>query len=401
MNEEERAARVKNYLKQITGNDGLESLTDRDVSSFRGSRIEANPARLRLAKQGLEKTRLDKPLHPHETRALESIVLTSERPVIDVVDGDFVVNDPSWEYLNTDAVSHGHITNALPFVGRVETPDRPSQLYAGTGFLVGPDLLMTNRHVANYFALGLGARQLRFMQGQSAAVDFTRENREQAANLLTIDEIVMVHPYWDMALLRVSGLPAGTGHLKLDPTNPDAKFGSKVAIIGFPAYDDRTPDEDLMFEVFNNRFDIKRIQPGILHPRFDVNSFGRDVPAISHDASTLGGNSGSAVIDLESGHVLGLHFAGDYLLRNYAVSAHDLGRDSRVVAAGVDFVSDVQEGATPWEDIWVAADSGQESVPVSGAGSVGGSVNVAVNAGTGSVTIPLTVTVQVGEPGQA
>ena len=42
---------------------------------------------------------------------------------------------------------------------------------------------------------------------------------------------------------------------------------------------------------------------------------------MEHDASTLGGNSGSAVIDLETGEAVGLHFAGSYLQANYAVPA--------------------------------------------------------------------------------
>ena len=41
--------------------------------------------------------------------------------------------------------------------------------------------------------------------------------------------------------------------------------------------------------------------------------------AMTHDASTLGGNSGSAVIDVESGEVIALHFVGADLRANYAV----------------------------------------------------------------------------------
>ena len=41
---------------------------------------------------------------------------------------------------------------------------------------------------------------------------------------------------------------------------------------------------------------------------------------VLHDCSTLGGNSGSVVLDLETGQAVGLHFAGRFLEANYAVS---------------------------------------------------------------------------------
>jgi V8-like Glu-specific endopeptidase len=44
-----------------------------------------------------------------------------------------------------------------------------------------------------------------------------------------------------------------------------------------------------------------------------VRSFEGVVKAMVHDSSTLGGNSGSAVIDTETGEVLALHFGGEYL----------------------------------------------------------------------------------------
>jgi hypothetical protein len=40
-----------------------------------------------------------------------------------------------------------------------------------------------------------------------------------------------------------------------------------------------------------------------------------------HDCSTLGGNSGSPVIDLKTGEVLGIHFAGEFEQTNWAWSA--------------------------------------------------------------------------------
>ena len=42
---------------------------------------------------------------------------------------------------------------------------------------------------------------------------------------------------------------------------------------------------------------------------------------VLHDCSTLGGNSGSVLLDLATGEAVGLHFAGRFLEANYAVPA--------------------------------------------------------------------------------
>ena len=46
-----------------------------------------------------------------------------------------------------------------------------------------------------------------------------------------------------------------------------------------------------------------------------------------HDCSTLGGNSGSCVVDLDSEQVIGLHFQGTYLDANWAVTLAKLATD--------------------------------------------------------------------------
>ena len=60
-------------------------------------------------------------------------------------------------------------------------------------------------------------------------------------------------------------------------------------------------------------FEKKRLAPGQL-----IRVSSRE---LQHDCSTLGGNSGSVVLDLESGEAVGLHFAGRFLVANFAVPA--------------------------------------------------------------------------------
>ena len=65
---------------------------------------------------------------------------------------------------------------------------------------------MTNRHVAELFAAGLGKEGLSFRSDQTVAIDFVREDADQDADYFNIRDILMIHPYWDMALLQVEGL---------------------------------------------------------------------------------------------------------------------------------------------------------------------------------------------------
>jgi hypothetical protein len=93
--------------------------------------------------------------------------------------------------------------------------------YAGTGFVVGQGLLMTNRHVAQIFCGGLGLRDLVFLPGREASVDFRREKGSTEANILAVHEVLMIHPYWDLALLRADGPGADHPPLSLALTQPE------------------------------------------------------------------------------------------------------------------------------------------------------------------------------------
>jgi hypothetical protein len=94
-----------------------------------------------------------------------------------------------------------------------------------------------------------------------------------------------------------------------------------VAVIGYPAFDSRNGRTE-QIDIFKNIFNVKRLQPG--------KSTGlKQTPQIlGHDCSTLGGNSGSCVIDLETGNVVGLHFGGQYLKGNVSVPLWKLATDA-------------------------------------------------------------------------
>ncbi len=352
-----RASKAERFLEWIAPPEGIEALaagtkpellegvadahwtTDEDVE-----RAQETVARLERGER----------LTAEDSFIAEAIILPNERPVVDVVNGTYATPPAPFEHLGKKA-ARTRIQAALPAIGRIELPDHPSLPYGGTGFVVGDGLLMTNRHVAELFAKGLGREALSFIQGQSAAVDFLRERDRPDSLLFGIRKVVMVHPYWDMALLEVEGLKSVTP-LSLSTAPPGDLDRRDVVVVGYPALDPRNA-VDVQNTIFAGVFNVKRLQPGQLRDVESINSFGHPVAAVTHDSSTLGGNSGSAVVDVKTGEVVGVHFAGVYLGANYAVPTHELALDRRVVDAGVNFDGEIAgDAATPWESFWAEAD---------------------------------------------
>ncbi|HHN72756.1 MAG TPA: serine protease, partial [Thermopetrobacter sp.] len=319
-----------------------------------------------LALEGLDRAIADRDLDEEHVSALEAIVLPRYRPVVDVLNDSFHQPPSPWTHLGSGEYRQ-RIEAAVPSIGRVEVPGHPSIPYGGTAFVVGPNLLMTNRHVAEIFTAGLGRRDLVFRPGLGAAVDFKQEVYPSPPVLVEVRRVSMIHPYWDCALLLVDGLPAGRGHLALEGREPEGWRSREVAVIGYPAQDPRN-DIQLQNRIFRGIYQRKRLQPGKLTGEAVIRSFGNGVEAITHDSSTLGGNSGSAVIDLTTGRVIGLHFAGIYLRANYAVPTWELARDARVADAGVVFHDAPARGTAPWDGEWLRADSNGKSAVAAAAG---------------------------------
>ena len=261
--------------------------------------------------------------------------------------------------------------------------------------------------MAEIFASGLGRRALSFKPGHDAGVDFKQERNRPAKLFLKVVDIVMIHPYWDMALLRVEGLGQAQDPLVLSLQSPESLIDRDVAVIGYPAFDPRN-DAAVQNKVFDGVYYIKRLQPGKLRPRQRVDSFGNRVLAAAHDSSTLGGNSGSAVFDVATGHVVALHFGGLYLKSNFGVPSLELARDARVLAAKVRFEGDARAQPTDWDDVWRRVD--WEEAPTLGKGDAGvapdkgpdpsgaasGPLQVYGAGQSATWTLPIEITVRVG-----
>jgi endonuclease G, mitochondrial len=399
----DKPEKVKRFVEWVAApQGGLESIGG-ESPLLEG--IEETPwateSEVEHAREAVAQMERNEPLSEEQAGALEAIVLPRERPVVDVVNGTFTAPDPPFAHLD-GAVPRRIIEAAIPAIGRIELPDHPSLPYGGTGFVVGDGLLMTNRHVAELFALGIGRDELSFRPGQSAAIDFLRERGRDESQQFRIAQVLMIHPYWDMALLAVEGL-RNVSPLLLSVAPPGDLQRREIAVIGYPALDPRN-NVDLQNRIFGAIFNVKRLQPGKLRPLADITSFGHDVSALTHDSSTLGGNSGSALVDVETGTVVGLHFAGRYLEANYAVPTHELALDGRVLDAGVNFDGDMPPTAPSWDDFWSEADpSGRELATVTDGGRPSAPAGAAISVESGALrwSIPLEIDIQIRTPAAA
>jgi hypothetical protein len=255
-----------------------------------------------------------------EGMALEAIVLPIGRPALLIQDGSFFPAPGAWK----DELEKRRtaIETVFTGVGRIEVAGHPDLAWLGTGWLAAPGVIMTNRHVAAEFARADGAGW-KFASGMSAWMDFNEELSAQTPLEIKVTEVIGIHPDFDLALLACA--PCDFAPLRISAAGTRA--GAKVYVVGYPAADGRRNDPDEMQRIFAGIYNVKRLQPG------EVRSV--DGTRLVHDCSTLGGNSGSCVVDLETAEVVGLHFGGRYLQGNNAVPLWTLADDPLLRSAGV------------------------------------------------------------------
>lgn len=246
-------------------------------------------------------------LSPGEVDTLEAIVHTELRPALLVQDGTFLPPPEEWRHLETYRAG---IDRAIARTCRIETEGGIALDWVGTGFVVAPDLVATNRHVVQEFASFEPGRGWRIHDGVAVRADFRQEIGSTAVADVPVTGIWGVHDRFDIAILQMrpglcpSPIPAGLANLAAQ---------RDVVVIGYPAYDSRRNDAAVMDRIFRGIYNVKRVQPGRIMLRDTANYL------LRHDSSTLGGNSGSPVIDVRTGRLIGIHFRGQYLRWNDAV----------------------------------------------------------------------------------
>ncbi|MFP3604671.1 DNA/RNA non-specific endonuclease [Paraburkholderia sp. SIMBA_053] len=317
-----------------------------------------------------------------EAIEFESIVLRRTRPVLAIRDNATILkfadaaDSAIWQERLTRAESL--LDRPIRAVGRIDLKGGRLD-WVGTGWLVAENVLVTNRHVAHEFATRRG-EGFTFRVGQngriSADVDFLQEI--DSPKTLVFELVRPLHieepPGPDVSFFEVE-MTGGNAKLAM-PIELAAHVDEtkNIATIGYPAYDSRIPEPDLMERIFGKVYNKKRLAPGAI-TRVEQTR-------LLHNCTTLGGNSGSVVVDLDSGQALGLHFSGSFLDTNYAVRADVVKKLLDDVRSGRHRNVPAPGRPRPAPPVSRPAVERPPQAPV----------------GQTSFTIPLTVTVSLGAP---
>jgi hypothetical protein len=222
------------------------------------------------------------------------------------------------------------IAPLLSRVGRIDVEGLSGASFVGTGWIIDDGVVATNRHVAELIARRSASGYSFRMgaAGQPVSLHFsTGHLRSDASPEISIPvaSVLYIEPEdsdIDIAFLKLS-VVAAAGTLSALPIRAGAISDTHpLCVLGYPAKASSRliPDQQLMHDLYRDVYDVKRVAPGYLaYQRPDL---------LAHDCTTLGGNSGSALVLIETGEIVGLHFAGIYRKENHAVPASIL-RDYR------------------------------------------------------------------------
>jgi V8-like Glu-specific endopeptidase len=263
------------------------------------------PGFLERAHAAYAALRAGEPVDSQDLAALEDVLRLRRPALVCKADGSIRRADdalrsvfPGW-----DAFARA-VEPRLSGVARLDVLHWSGETWhVGTGFLVRPDVLLTNRHVLSELTgasmelrAGIAVARFGYLQGAVAIED------------VAVTEVIAYSWTADLALLRLgTEQPA---ERVAEVADEELKVGQEIAVIGHPADDNR--EHHFKALIFGERFGLKHASPGIVtrrHPPGDQ---------LEHDASTLKGNSGSPVFDLASAKVVGVHFSGSFFEANTA-----------------------------------------------------------------------------------
>lgn len=321
----------------------------------------------------------------------EAVILRTGRPVLTIFENDVKLDftdaeSEVWRQRLTDAKNI--VAGVIPSVGRIEVQNHPQLDWAGTGWFIDKNIIVTNRHVAELFGRntsnGFIFRQSSTGNNMGSAIDLLQEDGNPNKWIFRVTKILHIEPEPgpDISFMQVE-LAQGTPPPPLPLSNNGISVQSNVAVIGYPAKDSRMPEVDLMERIFGRVYNKKRLAPGQITNIRPTQLF--------HDCSTLGGCSGSAVVDLATGKVAGLHFAGRFMEANFAVPAAIIAQTLSKIkgrAGAVTGNAGRTTSSTP-ENSNQFTDSSTPQTAIQSTNMQGNQI---------SFTIPLNVTVSLGQP---
>jgi Trypsin-like peptidase domain len=300
----------------------------------RGQQREAMGQMLEVGANALEKAARNavNDITPEEVLGLECVLLLYGRPAVLISDGMLAAVPPYWNVLEDQRED---VEMAQRGVGRIELLGHPEYDWAGTGFLVNDNVLMTTRRTAEVFIENRDG-SYQFRPGITTWMDYRSPYQCVSSAGYRVRSIIGVHERYDLALLEVERPQMdGTAPtpLSLSAMPPAQTEGRQVYLIGYPVRDARRNEPEPIARIFRDVYNVKRVQPGVLRGQLNFH----EVQLLRHDCAPLGLTDGSPLIDLETQQVIGLQTSGRYLDTSTAIPLYTLRDDPLLRRAGVTF----------------------------------------------------------------
>lgn len=249
---------------------------------------------------------------PHDRLLLEAIVQRRGRPSLWIQNGTW--QDPGIPELQLRLnQARTQIAPCLDKVGRIDG----EYGILGSGWLFDENRIVTNAHVAVQFCGQSSGSEVVFEIQEPAFFNNAEQPKRESPFCARLDKLLAYSPLnLDIAIFELKWREGNRRPGYLSISDRQVTPGSDVMAIGYPADDSREHQFDLLSN-FEGDFEVKRLSPGRVMSVVDDYSF-------LHDCSTLGGSSGSPIISLDTGLVVGLHFAGKSEMSNRAINTDKL-----------------------------------------------------------------------------
>ena len=283
-----------------------------------------------------------------------------ERPVVALGTHAPLSELPAAGWKGASPAALGRIETAGRSVGRLEAIDHPTLAWLGAAFVVAPGLVITTRHIADTFIDGrAGFNEVK--AGFKVGIRFSDEDIS-AGRLYPVVACALRHPVLDVAILRINDEGAAVPEPLTFNGAETLVERLPLAVVAYFAPDPRASADSWPLS------DMKSGAKYLALGRSLGFATWREQWMLTHDCSTSAGSSGSPVLDLETGRVIGIHTGGQQFEANYAVPASEIAREKRIRDLGLIF-SEGSRAADPlaYADDWPAEQADQPAPAVAGA----------------------------------